>query len=283
MWGFGQKKIEKPQYFDIHSHLNFKEFDVDRDAVIAKLAEENIWTTTVGTNLETSRQAVDLADKHPNIFATIGLHPALGEESIMEKKPIEAFNEPEFEKLVIHPKVVAIGECGLDYARLYAHPPEEIEKEKARQKAEFEKQIEFAVKYDKPLMIHCRDAYPDCLEILSAKKQIHGQKLRGNFHFFTSPVDLALKCIGLGFSVSFTGPITFVPQYQSMVMMIPLEHVMVETDSPYAAPIPHRGKRNEPLFVRDIVSKIADIKTENEESVRQLLVDNALTFFGIKI
>jgi TatD DNase family protein len=266
-----QEKINMtPAHFDIHSHLNFKDFDKDRGEVIAKLKEGNIWTTTVGTNLETSKQAVWLADRHENLFATIGLHPV--------DDPAEIFDEQEFEKLVTNKKVVAIGECGLDYARMTTG----AEAEKVRQKKEFEKQIAFALKHDKPLMIHCRDAFPDTLAILSSKKKEYGDKLRGNFHFFSSPVDIAKQCLELGFTVSFTGPITFVSDYADTVSFVPLEKMMAETDAPFAAPVPRRGKRNEPQYVEDIVRKIAEIKKEDFEKVRQALVDNTLRFFGLQ-
>ena len=138
--------MQKPEYFDIHSHLNFKDYDQDREEVIERMKKEGVWTTTVGVNFETSKESVMLAEKHEGIFSTIGLHP--------DDDKTSTFEEEKFEVLVKSKKVVAIGECGLDYARL----PEDPEKEKARQKKEFEKQIEFAVKYDKPLMIHCRPA-----------------------------------------------------------------------------------------------------------------------------
>jgi TatD DNase family protein len=156
------------------------------------------------------------------------------------------------------------------------------DEEKKRQKQEFEKQIEFAVKYGKPLMIHCRDAYPDCIEILKSKQQQHGERVRGNFHFFTEPVETAKKVLEIGFTVSFTGPITFVGALEELVAYVPLENMMAETDAPFAAPHPYRGQRNEPAYVKEIVAKIARIKKQDLETVRQTLVDNSLSFFGLK-
>ncbi|MDQ3014431.1 MAG: TatD family hydrolase [bacterium] len=255
-------------YFDIHSHLNFDKYDEDREQVIKQLQDENIATITVGTGLETSQEAVGLADKYENLFATIGVHPA--------DEPTESsFNELEFEKLVSNKKVVAIGECGLDYTRL-----ENPEQEKARQKNLFEQQIEFAVKYNKSLMIHCRDAYEDCISILKSKQQQYGERVRGNFHFFTSPVEVAKQCLNIGFTVSFTGPITFVPEYSEIVKYVPLERIMTETDAPFASPVPHRGKRNNPLYVKEIVAKIAEIKGLDLEMVKkQLILTTFETFF----
>ena len=262
-----------PDYFDIHSHLNFKDFDADREDVIAKMKEEGVWTNTVGTDLATSKEAVELAEKYENLFATVGLHPA--------DDAVETFDEIEFVKLVVHPKVVAIGETGLDYFRL-PKDLEKAEREKARQKKEFEKQIEFAVKHNKPLMIHCRAAYPDCLDILKSKQKEHGEKVRGNFHFFTEPVETAQKVLDIGFSVSFTGPITFAKELAEVVAYVPLERIMAETDAPFAAPVLHRGKRNEPAYVKEIIKKIADIKKQYIHIVQKTLTQTSLRFFGIK-
>jgi TatD DNase family protein len=276
----------KPQYFDIHSHLNFEKYDNDREQVIGKLAQEKIWTNTVGTDLETSKEAVALADETKHLYATIGLHPSAAEAaSAKEVSSIKTFDEQEFEKLVVHPKVVAIGECGLDYFVSPKHSGGGTEisvEEKKRQKREFEKQIEFAVKHNKPLMIHCRNAYPDCLDILSSFQKVYGKKVRGNFHFFTEPVETAKKVLDIGFTVSFTGPITFVGDLEGVVKFVPLESMMAETDAPFAAPVPYRGQRNEPKYVQEIVGKIARIKKIDFEKVRAQLVDNSLSFFGIK-
>jgi TatD DNase family protein len=257
----------QPEYFDIHSHLNFKDYDADRDQVIQALKDNNIFTTTVGVDLESSKEGIALAEKHENLFATIGLHPA--------DDPAHTFNETEFEKLVSHKKVVAIGECGLDYARL----PTDTESEKKRQRNDFEKQIEFAVKHDKPLMIHCRDAYLDALTILKSKQQEFGEKVRGNFHFFTSPVEIAKHCLEIGFTVSFTGPITYTDQYNEVVSYVPIDRMMAETDAPFAAPVPFRGKRNNPLYVQEVVKKIAQIKGKSLDEVKKQLVATSFQLF----
>jgi TatD DNase family protein len=255
-----------PEYIDIHSHLNFKEYDSDRDQVIQNLKDNKIWTITVGTELKTSKESVDLAEKHENIYATIGLHPAHDESG-------EVFNEEDYIELVKNKKVVAIGETGLDYFHI---KDEEVRK---KQKEQFEKQIEFALKYDKPLMIHCRSAYPDCLDILNSKKREVGEKLRGNFHFFTEPIETAQQCLDVGFTVSFTGPITFAAQYEELVKYVPLERMMAETDAPYAAPAPYRGKRNSPEYVVEIIKKIAEIKGIELETVKKQLILNSFDMF----
>jgi len=259
-----------PEYFDIHSHLNFDKYDADRDAVIEHMRQEKCSTTTIGTGLKTSEEAIALADKYEHLFATIGLHPTDTQEGFVKE---------DFEKLITHSKVVAVGECGLDYARISEAKDSELEKK--IQKDIFEQHIELAVAYNKPLMIHCRDAYPDALEILKSKQKVHGENVRGNFHFFTSPVDIAKQCLDIGFTVSFTGVITFVKEYAEIVEYVPLEHMMSETDAPFAAPVPHRGKRNEPLYVKEVVKKIAEIKNKDLEEVKKILVENALNFFSI--
>jgi TatD DNase family protein len=267
--------------FDIHSHLNFKDFDADREEVIAQITKRRIGTITVGTDLKSSKEAADLARRHDNLFASIGLHPADNRG--------ETFSEAEFAALVKDPKVVAIGECGLDYTFARSGPKKETPAhineavEKKRQKAEFEKQIEFAVENDKPLMIHCRDAYSDVIAILQSKKKEFGDKLRGNFHFFTSPIEIARQCLELGFTVSFTGPITFVAEYADIVKYVPLPKMMAETDAPFAAPVPYRGKRNNPLYVEEIVKKIAAIKGLNLDRVKKQLANNVFDIFLKKI
>jgi len=261
------------EYIDIHSHLNFPQYDTDRGKVIEDLEKNNISTITIGTNLKTSTEAIELAEKYSYVYASVGVHP--GDD------PNDRFEEPRFEKLVSHKKVVAIGECGLDYFRLPS-VPSEADAEKRRQKEDFEKQISFAVKYDKPLMIHCRAAYDDALDILSSKKKEYGDKLCANFHFFTEPIETAKKILDLGFTVSFTGVITFVKQYAELVSYVPLDAMMSETDAPYVAPAPHRGMRNEPAYVIEVVKKIAEIKKMPLEEVKRQLVANAQKNFKLR-
>jgi TatD DNase family protein len=271
-------------YFDIHSHLNFSKFDEDRETVIKQLQDEKIGTITIGTDLKTSKEAIELADTYENLYAAIGIHPADEPDQIFVEEGNDSYGA-----LVNNQKVVAVGECGLDYAFLNPrsssdkkYSDEEAQAEKTRQKDLFEQQIHFAVRYDKPLMIHCRDAYDDCIDILKSKQQSYGEKVRGNFHFFTSPIEIAKKCLDIGFTVSFTGPITFVPELAEVVEYVPLERMMSETDAPFAAPAPYRGKRNQPLYVKEIVAKIAEIKKIDLETVQQVMVGNALVFFKIK-
>ena len=265
------------RYIDIHSHLEFGDYGQDLKEVIKRMEDSGVITITVGTDLVSSKEAVRIASENKNIYACIGAHPA-------DKKDF-IFNEYDFESLVKNPKVVAIGECGLDY---YVGPKSKVEseklkvisnEEKERQKREFIKQIEFSIKYNKPLMLHIRNAYEDSYVILNKYRS----KVRGNVHFFTGSSDWAKKFNNIGFTVSFPGVITFAKECEDAVKNIPLDMIHVETDSPYASPIPHRGKRNEPTYVIEIVRKIAEIRGEDYEKVRIQLLVNAKRVFGIKI
>lgn len=259
----------KFKYIDVHSHLNSTEYDTDRDAVIARMQEQGIATITIGTTLADSQQAVELADKYENIFACIGVHP------VDEQK--EVFDETAFAELVKHPKVVAIGECGLDYFRLEGESLEE----KARQKQLFEQQIQFALKYDKALMLHCRAAYEDVLIILESYKKVYGAKLRGNAHFFAGDWEQALRFVAIGFTISFTGVVTFARSYDEIIKDTPIAMILSETDAPFVAPIPYRGKRNEPTYVPEVVRSLAQIRGEKMEDMAQTLVSNAERIFKL--
>ncbi len=259
------------KYIDIHSHLNFSQFDEDRDAVIAEMKEKGIATITVGTDLKTSQEAVELASRNPHLFATIGIHPT--HDGI--------FDEKEFEKLLGQKgspergrRVVAVGECGLDYFR----PP--IDKD--AQKKLFVEQIKFAAKHNLPLMLHCRgsegtmDAYEEALDILKEYPEI-----RGNFHFFAGTLSVAKTALAQGHTLSFDGPITFTDEYNDVIKFIPEDMIMAETDAPFAAPVPHRGKRNSPLYVEHVARHLAEIREEDPEAFRGVLIKNAERVFGL--
>ncbi len=260
---------------DIHSHLNFSQFDEDRDAIIAKMKEEGMATISVGTDKKTSKEVVDLAAQHENLFATIGIHPTHIEES---EGVWETFDESYYESL-LSPKVVAVGECGLDYFR----PPVNVDK----QKELFVAQIDFAMKHDLPLMIHGRpskgtmDAYEDIIEILLASRSSHpaSDALRGNIHFFVGDIPTAKKFLDLGFTLSFDGPITFVSDYDETIAFVPEDMIMAETDAPFAAPAPHRGKRNEPSYVTHIIKRIAEIRGVEEEYLAERMLQTAKRVF----
>lgn len=262
-----------PDYFDIHSHVTDAQYDTDRDAVLARLTDTRTYTLTVGTDFELSKSAVMLADTHTNVYACIGVHPV--------DNPTRTFEVQNFESLVSHPKVVAIGECGLDYFRLEG----DLTSEKKRQMELFEQQIQFALAHEKPLMLHCRheDAYEDTVCILESYKKEFGDKLWGNAHFFAGGVEIAKRLLAINFSLSFTGVVTFTHDYDEVIRMTPLDMIMSETDAPYVAPVPYRGKRNEPAYVSEVVKKIAEIRGEDAPEVQNAMVKNALNRFKIAL
>jgi len=256
------------EYIDIHTHLDMLAFDEDREDIITQMQKENIGAITIGVNKNSSFKAVELAKKYENIFATIGFHPTDADEK---------FIGSDFSELIKHPKVVAVGECGLDFFRL----KDNSEAGKRKQINLFEDQIHFAVEYDKPLMIHCRDAHREVLDILKSKKKEFGNKLRGNIHFFSGDIEIAKQYLDLDFYLSFGGVITFVNNYDEVLKFIPLEKIMSETDAPFVAPVPYRGQRNNPLFIKEVVKKIAEIRENNLDKVKKTLVQNAMMAFPL--
>lgn len=264
-------------FFDIHSHMHDKAFDEDRKHILNEMKSYGVGTITVGTDIQESKNAIALAEKYPHVYATVGMHPNDNKDGIFD---IEIY-----ENLAKHEKVLAIGECGLDYFRI----KENIDEEKKRQQDIFQKQIELAVKVNKPLMLHGRpsngtmDAYEGMLSLLEEAKKKHGTKLRGNAHFFAGNIDIAQRFINIGFTMSFSGVITFTKDYADVVRFIPLSLLHAETDSPYATPVPYRGKRNSPMYVQEVVAKIAVIREQPMEEVRAQLLVNANRVFGITL
>jgi TatD DNase family protein len=265
------------KYFDAHCHIQLSGYDEDRAEVIERMREAEVGGLVVGVDSASSKAAVQLVRQHEDLFASVGLHP---------NDTDEPYDADAFDELVRVPenKVVAIGECGLDYYR-----PDEPEAVKKKQKEIFEHQIELAVKYNKPLMIHSRpskgtqDAYHDTLDLLTSKKREYGEKVRGDMHFFVGGIDEARAFVDIGFSLSYTAVITFARDYDDVIRFIPLTHLLTETDSPYVAPAPNRGKRNEPTAVRDVVKAMAQIRAEDEEVVRTAILHNAARIFSFSL
>ncbi len=255
------------KYFDAHCHIQFPQYDEDRAELLAAMEATEVGGLIVGTDSTFSKGAVDLANG-TTLFAAVGLHP--------NDKPGEGYDDAYYRKLAEDPNVVAIGECGLDYFR-----PEEPENEKARQKEVFDKHIQLALDTDKPLMIHARpskgsmDAYLDAIDMLK------GKNVRGNMHFYVGDVETTKKFLELGFTFSFTAVLTFTHDYDEVVKYLPLENILSETDAPYVAPAPNRGKRNDPLAVREVVKAVASIREEAEEAVRETLLGNAVRAFRL--
>jgi len=255
----------KPRLFDVHSHLNLAAFDKDRKAVIERMKERGVLSVVVGIDKKTSIEAVALAVEH-SFFASVGLHPAdFGED----------FDYDYYKNLAQNPRVVAIGECGLDYF----HTQED--KEKKKQEKIFRQQIDLALETDKPLIIHCRDAYDEVWKILNSYFLIYNSKLRGHLHFFAGDWQIAEKFLNLGFYLSFTGVITFARQADEVIKKMPLDRLMIETDAPFVAPAPYRGRRNEPLYIEEIAKKIAVLRGVSFEKIAEITVQNAQKFFNI--
>jgi TatD DNase family protein len=268
------------KYFDAHTHVNFVAYKDDRDEVIKRALDAGVGMNVVGTQIDTSREAVELAETYDGIYATIGLHPVHTAKSYHDEKELgeggkeftsrgEQFDSAAYEALAASPKVIAIGECGLDYYRV-----EETTKDV--QTTAFIEHIELANKVGKPLMLHIRNAYEDALEILKAHT-----KVQGDVHFFAGNWDTAKKFLDIGFTLSFTGVLTFTHDYDEVVKNAPLDMVLSETDAPYITPVPFRGKRNESSYIPYIVKAIAGIRGENEEAVREQLLVNAKRVFKI--
>jgi TatD DNase family protein len=252
------------KYFDAHCHLQFPQFDSDRGTIISHMRKDGTGAIVVGTDLATSRAGVELAEQHNFLWASVGLHP---NDNIDEH-----FDMSKYEELAKHPKVVGIGECGLDYFRSGG-----TEKERVVQKERFENQIELAKKVNKALIVHCRNAHDDCSSILQKARMTVPVVM----HFFTASGDIAKKYLDLGCHLSFPGPITYTEMYDESIRVAPLEKILIETDAPFAAPVPYRGKRNEPAYVVEVIKKIAQVKEVDEEEVRMQIVENAQKVFRI--
>lgn len=269
-------------YFDTHTHVNFSAYKQDADETIKRAQESGTWLINVGTQIQTSTLAVEMAKEYAGVYAAIGLHPVhtwqqmLDEEESHFKTHEESF-DPVLYRSILSDKVVAIGECGLDYFRLPKDQDPEIIKN--LQKKEFIKQISFAKENDLPLIIHCRDAYADLLDILK-----HEGSLRGVIHSFTDTWETAKKFLDLGYYIAFNGILTFdkTGKLAEVVKNAPTDRILIETDAPYLTPPPFRGKRNEPAFVLYIAEKIAEIKGISSEEAAQLTFNNACELFKIK-
>lgn len=265
------------KYVDLHSHLQFEDFDADREEVLERMEKEGVITINVGTTMESSVAGLELAKKYPELcYATVGLHPVYADEA-KEEDDLGKLIEDNIESKTL----VGIGECGMDFFRT-----KHVEEEKfaddidnKQQEKVFEDQIKLAVKHDLPLMLHVRDSYQKTLSILSKYFKAGEVKYRGNAHFFVGTIDEARAFLELGFSISFTGVITFVPAYEELVRFVPLDRMFAETDSPYVSPAPHRGRRNNPVHVIDIYKKIAEIKQIPLEVVKDTLYKNACTYW----
>jgi len=258
--------------FDSHAHLTHALFDRDREEIIKKLRDFGVKVVNVGNGLIDSQKAIDLAERHQNqIWTAVGFHPDETESANLN------FND--LKNLARNRNVVAIGECGLDYYRNFGN--------QKLQKEIFIRQIELAKELNKPLILHCRpspnsdDAYEDLINILVSCSRFHVSGISGVIHFFSGSEEIAKKFLDLGFYISFAGPVTFVEEYKKLIEYVPIDKILTETDAPFAAPVPHRGKRNEPAFVEFVARKIAQWKNLNFDKVATQTHNNAKSLFKI--
>lgn len=257
------------EFYDTHAHLTWKDFAADLPDVVARAETAGITRiVTIGTTLETSAAAIALADKFPNVFAAVGIHPGDAMEA-----PADFIAE--LRKFAVHPKVVAIGEIGLDYYRLPGN--DEDAPVKARQTEVFEAQLELAAELGLNVVIHTRESLAETL----AQFGPHAPKVRGVFHCFVDDAAAMRRVLELGSFVSFTGICTFknAQIVRETIAVAPLDRLMLETDSPFLAPVPFRGKRCEPAYVANIAPVVAECKGISLSELSHATCANARSFF----
>lgn len=252
---------------DSHAHLDDERFDEDRDLVIKSLKDNGIdLVINVGADLQTSINSVDLAEKYDNIYAAVGVHPHSAKE--MDENTIQVFKE-----LAKKDKVIAIGEIGLDY--YYDNSPRDV------QRKWFIEQIKLAKELNLPIIIHTRDAAKETFDIL---KEAQDGSLRALLHCYSGSIEMALDYIKLGFYISLGGPVTFksanIPK--EVAQAVPLDKLIIETDSPYLTPEPYRGKRNEPKHVKHVAETISELRGISFEELVSATSKNTKELFGIK-
>jgi TatD DNase family protein len=262
-------------FVDSHAHLDGKQFDSDRDAVIARAREAGVQTMVAIGNGDGPPQldaGVKLAEQYPFMYATVGVHPH-------EARLADQTAYDEMARLARHPKVIAWGEIGLDY--YYDHSPRDV------QQQVFTRQMELAAAAKLPIVIHCRpsdnsdNAWDDCLRLLHDEWVPHG--IGGILHCFTGNWPQAKSALDMGFMISFAGNITFpkAQQIRDAALEVPLDRMLIETDCPYLAPVPHRGNRNEPAFVKETARKIGELRNRSMEEVGDQTARNFYNFFKI--
>ncbi|WP_284140711.1 MULTISPECIES: TatD family hydrolase [unclassified Virgibacillus] len=252
--------------FDTHVHLNAEQFKEDRDEVIKRAFAAGVTRmAVVGFDRETIPLAIEIAEQHDAIYAAVGWHPVdaidMTDEDLVW-----------LEELTAHPKVVALGEMGLDYH--WDKSPKDI------QKQVFRKQIQLAKKVNMPIIIHNREATEDIIEILQAE---NAATVGGIMHCYNDAVDYVQACLDMNFYISLGGPVTFknAPLPKEVAVHVPLNRLLIETDAPFLAPHPNRGKRNEPAYVRLVAEKIAALRGMKLEEIGKITTENACTLFRI--
>jgi len=254
---------------DSHAHIDFPQFDADREAMLERARTAGVATLLAigtGPGPEKLDSAIPFAEQHEWIYATIGIHPH-------EAKKTEAGHYEALERLAQHPRVIAWGEIGLDYH--YDFSPRDV------QHRVFREQLALARKAKLPIVIHCREAWPDCIAIL--EEEWRGGGLGGIFHCFSGTLEEARQGLEMGFLVSFAGNSTY-PKAQKLrdiARQLPLDRVLIETDSPYLAPQTHRGKRNEPAYVAEVARTLASVRDLGTEEFAAATAENFHRFFRL--
>jgi len=254
---------------DSHAHVDVSGFDADRDAMLVRARSAGVAMMLAignGPELEKLGAAVPYAEQHDWIYASVGIHPH-------EAKHASDAHYAELDRLARHARVIAWGEIGLDYH--YDHSPRDI------QARVFRRQLEHARAAKTPIVIHCREAWPDCLKIL--EEDWRSSALGGIFHCFSGTIEEARCGMEMGFLISFAGNVSY-PKSQNLrdaARQIPLDCLLVETDSPFLAPLPHRGKRNEPAYVAEVARTIANVRNLAADEVARATAENFRRFFGL--
>jgi TatD DNase family protein len=256
-------------FIDSHCHLDNPQFDPDRDAVIDRALAAGVERMVVigtGEGPPDLEAGIRLADKHDAIYATVGVHPHDASKATSE-------SYARLKELLQHPKVVALGEIGLDYH--YDHSPREVQREA------FLEQMSIAGEASKPIVIHTREAWEDTIALLETYWRPHG--LGGIMHCFSGNADQAALCVDLGFHLSFGGILTFPKSadIQEAARRAPADRLLIETDAPYLAPVPHRGKRNEPAYVAETARKLAQLRGVSPEEIAQTTTENFRKLLGM--
>ena len=250
--------------FDSHAHYNDEQFDIDRDSLLASLPEAGIvGIINCGTDVTSSLSSIEMAEKYPFVYAACGYHP----ESALE---FTDDNLAGIEKMLSHEKCVAVGEIGLEYH--YDFVPKDV------QKYVFEKHLELAVKYDMPVIVHDREAHADTMELLKKYKP------KGVLHCYSGSTEMAKEVLKLGMYIGLGGAVTFKNAVKPVEVaeMIPPDRLLLETDCPYMAPVPMRGKRNNSAYIAYVAEKIAEIRNISAQELLDITSENTKKLFGIK-
>jgi TatD DNase family protein len=280
---------------DTHCHVHFNAYKDDMDAVVRSCLSEGVQMVTIGTQKDTSANGIALAEKYDGVWATVGLHPSHifagyhDEGEVQFKSRNETFDPEYYGKILQHPKVVAVGEMGLDYH--YEYEGVSLEEMKTKEAATFEAGARLAITNDLPVVIHCRDAHEDQIVLIEKIWGAYSDKehIRGVIHCFTGTKHDAERYLALGFMLAFGGTITYPPRKSDLadgkelltdvVKWAPLDRIVVETDAPYLTPMPYRGERNTPLHVRIVAKKVAELRRVSYEEIVEATTNNAKRLF----